>query len=119
MSAQVKHSGGLIDAVIELGFDDVKYFEGSITGTASGFTIDPPARRIIVNNKDENSDVFLRINDSPATTSVGFSPGDDIKIGPGCSFSMDFDILKEVSFITGGATVNIEGILGFKATKSC
>ncbi len=119
MSAQVKHSGGLVDAIIELGFDNVKYFEGNITGTAIGFTISPPARRIVVNNKSDTADVFLRINDSPATTSVSFMPGDDIKIGPGCSFSMDFDILREVSFITGGTTVNIEGILGFKATKSC
>ena len=70
MTTQVKHSGGLVDAVIELGFDNVKYFEGPITGAASGFTIDPPARRIIVLNKDDTSDVFLRINDSPATTSA-------------------------------------------------
>jgi len=118
VSAQVKHSGGLIDAVIELGFDNVKYFEGDIGGTATGFTISPPARRIIVNNKSDTANVFLRINDSPATTSVSFSPGDDIKIGPGCNFSMDFDILSEVSFITEGSTVSIEGILGFKATQN-
>ncbi len=118
MSAQVKHSGGLVDAIIELGFDNVKYFEGDITDTAVGFTISPPARRIIVNNKSTTADVFLRINDSPATSSVGFTPGDNIKIGPECNFSMDFDTLNQVSFITGGTTVSIEGILGFKATQS-
>ena len=114
--AKLLHSGGLVEAVLELGFDSVKYFEGPITGAATGFTVDPPARRIIVNNKSDTADVFLRINDFPATTSVGFTPGDDIKIGPGCTFSMDFDILSEVSLITEGSTVSIEGILGFKAT---
>ena len=102
-----------------MGFDSVKYFEGPITGTASGFTITPPARRLIVTNKDENNDVFLRINSSPATTVVGFSPGDDIKIGPLCTFNMDFDTLAEVSFVTDGASVNVEGLIGFKATQAC
>ncbi len=114
--AQVRHSGGIVDAIVELGFDNVKYFEGTMTGTAQGFTITPPARRIIINNKDDTDDVFLRINDSPATTSVSFVPGDNIKIGPNCSFTMDFDSLNEISLITNGSSVDIEGILGWKAT---
>lgn len=117
--AKFQHSGGLVEAVLELGFDNVKYFEGSITGTASGFTISPPARRLIVTNKSTTDDAYLRINSSPATTAVGFSPGDDIKISPGCTFNMDFDTLGEVSFVTDGASVTIEGLIGFKATQAC
>lgn len=116
MPTQISHSGGLVDAVLELGFDQVKYFESSITDTATGFTISPSARRIILNNRNTTGDVYLRINDSPATTSVGFVPGEDIKIGPGCSFTMDFDVITEISLITTGVTVAIEGILGWKGT---
>lgn len=114
--AKLPHSGGLVEAVLELGFDSVKYFEGTITDTASGFTISPPARRLIVNNKSTTNNVFLRINSSPATTSVDFMPGDNIKIGPGCNFSMDLDSITAVSFVTAGASVAVEGLIGFKAT---
>ena len=117
--AKMKHSGGLVEAVIELGFDNVKYFEGTITGTASGFTISPPARRLIIRNLDTSQVVFLRINASPATTSVSFIPGDDIKIRAGGIFTMDFDSLTEISLITEGPSVAVEGIIGFKATESC
>jgi len=119
MTNQMRHSGGLVDLVLELGFDTVKYFEGIITGTAVGFTIDPPARRLIVNNKSDSVDVFLRINDSPATTAVSFAPGDNIKIAACTSFSMDFDSLSEVSFVTAGGNADITGLLGFKGTKGC
>lgn len=117
--AKLQHSGGLVEAVLELGFDSVKYFEGTISGTASGFTISPPARKLIVNNKSTVDDVFLRINDSPATTAVSFIPGDDIKIGPSCTFTSDSDTLKEVSFVTTGGSVEVEGLIGFKATEVC
>ncbi len=117
--AQIAHNGALIDAVLELGFDQVKYFESSIADTATGFTISPPARRIILNNRSETEDVYLRINGSPATTAVSFVPGDDIKIGPGCSFTMDFDSITEISLVTAGGTADIEGILGFKGTVDC
>ena len=118
--AKLAHSGGLVEAVLELGFDSVKYFEGDITDTASGFTISPPARRLTVLNKSTTDDVFLRINGSPATTSVSFTPGDNIKIGPECTFNMDFDTLNEISLVTEtGITVPIEGLLGFKATEMC
>lgn len=119
MTNQMRHSGGLVDLVLELGFDTVKYFEGIITGTAIGFSINPPAKRLIVNNRNTTSvDVFLRINDSPATTAVSFAPGDNIKIPPGKSFIMDFDSLTEVSFITAGGSANIDGLIGFKGIKA-
>jgi hypothetical protein len=118
MATQIAHSGGLVDAVLELGFDQVKYFEGAITGTASGFTIGTPARRLQLTNKDTNNDVYFRVNSSPATTTVGFVPGDDIKLGPGCSFALDYDALTEISFITTGSTVQVEGLLGWKGTLS-
>jgi len=117
--AKLQHSGGLVEAVLELGFDGVKYFEGTITDTASGFTISPPARRLTILNKSTTDAVFLRVNGSPATTSVSFTPGDNIKIGPECSFNMDFDTLGEISFVTNGASVDIEGLIGFKATAIC
>ncbi len=113
--AEIRHNGGIVSAYLELGFDQVKYFEGTISPTATGFTISPPARRLTVNNRSETNDVFLRINDSPAIASVSFTPGDDIKIGALASFVMDFDALHEVSFVANtGETVDIEGLIGFK-----
>jgi len=117
MPTQMRHSGGLVDVVLELGYDQVKYFEGTIAGTATGFTITPPARRITVMNQDGANAVYLRINPPAGETaeaSVGFTPGDNIKIGAGCNFSMDFDSLSEISLVTDGASVDIEGILGWK-----
>lgn len=117
MTTQIGHSGGLIDTFLELGFDQVKYFETTIISTASGFFINPPARRILVENLSEISDVYLRINKGDATPSVSFSPGDNIKIRPKCSFSLDFDSIKEVSLITApGESAQISGLLGFKGT---
>jgi hypothetical protein len=113
--AQIKHNGGIVEAVSELGFDQVKYFEGTIGNTATGFVIDPPARRIVLNNKSTTEDVYLRINGSPAVASAGFAPGDDIKICPGGTFSMDFDAIQEISMISP-ATADVEGVLGFKGT---
>jgi hypothetical protein len=117
--AKLHHSGGLIDVIIELGFDEVKYFQGAVSGTASGFDISPPARRVTVMNTSDDDNVFVRINGGDATTSVGFTPGDDIKVGPGCTFSMDYDVLTELSFITSGSAVNIEGLIGWKGTEGC
>lgn len=115
--ASIAHSGGIVDAVLELGFDQVKYFESSITSTATGFTINPPARRIIVENFSTTDSVYLRINDSPATTIVSFTPGDNIRIKAGCTFSMDFDSVTEISLVAAdGVSVNIGGLLGFKGT---
>jgi hypothetical protein len=115
--AELKHNGGIVDAVLELGFDQVKYFEGDIGSTATGFTIDPPARRLQLTNRSESEDVYFRVNGGTATTDVGFVPGDNIKLGPGCSFTMDYDILTEISLVTAGATVPVEGLLGWKGTR--
>lgn len=117
--AELKHSGGLVDVVLELGFDQVKYFEGEITGVASGFTINPPARRLQLTNRSESDDVYFSVNGTTATPVVGFIPGDNIKLGPGCSFTMDYDILTEISLVTAGTTVEIEGLLGWKGTGAC
>ena len=115
--ARIKHSGGLLDATIELGFDVVKYFEGNISSTASGFNISPPARRIIVRNTSSTNDVFLNVIGNNATTSVSFVPGDNIKVATQGTFTMDFDSLTSVSFITASGTAFIEGLLGFKGVK--
>jgi hypothetical protein len=113
--ARMKHSGGIVETVLELGFDTVKYFEATITETASGFSISPPARRLIVNNRSTTNNVYLRIDGQDASTTVGFTPGDNIKISPEGSFAMDFDALTAISFITeASTTANIEGLLGFK-----
>lgn len=115
--AELKHNGGIVDVVLELGFDQVKYFEGDITGTATGFTIDTPARRLELINKSTTADVYFRVNGGTATTSVGFIPGDNIKLCPGCTFEMDYDILTEISLVTEGDTVPVEGLLGWKGTR--
>ncbi len=115
--ASISHSGGIVEAVIELGFDQVKYFETTVTDTASGFTMNVPARRLIVENIDADNSVFLRINGGAAVATASFVPGDDIKIRPACSFAMDFDSVSEISLITeSGISVGIIGLLGFKGT---
>ena len=115
--AEFKHGGGIVEAVLELGFDQVKYFEGDIGEIATGFTISPPARRLQLINRDTENDVFFSVNGGTATTSVGFIPGDNIKLGPGSSFIIEFDILTEISLITeAGNTVAVEGLLGWKGT---
>jgi hypothetical protein len=113
------HSGGLVDVVLELGFDEVKYFEGDITGTASGFTITPPARRLQLVNKSSSVDIYFKVNDGDATTAVSFVPGDNIKLGAGCTFTMDYDAVSQLSFITEGSSAAIEGLLGWKGSNAC
>jgi hypothetical protein len=117
--AGLKHSGGIVEVGLELGFDQVKYFEGEITDTASGFTINPPARRLQLTNRSTTDDVYFSVNGTTAEPIVGFVPGDNIKLGPGCSFTMDYDILTEISLVTAGATVSVEGLLGWKGTDAC
>jgi len=114
--AYLSHNGGIVQGVLELGFDRVKFFEGDITSTASGFTISPPARRITVNNRSTTLDVYLRLDGGTAVASTAFLPGDNIKICPQGSFSMDFDTISAVSFITASGTAHVEGLLGFKGT---
>jgi len=119
MATQIAHNGGLVDAVLELGFDAVKYFEITANGTAQKLTISPPARRLTLRNADENNPVYFNITGDAATTVVSSTPGDNIKIGPLCVFTMDFDTLTCISFITAGSDVLVEGILGWKGTDMC
>ena len=117
--AQIKHSGGIVDAVIELGFDAVKYFEITASGTSQTLSISPPARRLTLRNADATNPFYFNITGAVATTAVRSTPGDDIKLGPKCVFEMDFDKLTDVSFVTAGSDVLVEGILGWKGTMSC
>ncbi len=119
MPTQISHNGGLVDAILELGFDAVKYFEITANGTAQKLTIGPPARRLTLRNADTSDPFYFNITGSDATTIVSSTPGDNIKLGPECIFTMDFDTLTCVSFVTGGNTVLVEGILGWKGTDSC
>ena len=116
--ARIKHSGGLIETIIELGFDAVKYFEGTITSTPKKITISPPARRLTILNKDTTNPVYINITGVDASSSVSLIPGDNLKIGAGCEFEMDFDILESVSLVTAaGISVEVEGFLGWKGTR--
>ena len=112
----MRHSGGIVQAVLELGFDSVKFFEGPVGTTAIGFTIEPPARRLVVNNRSSSGNVYLRINGGTATPVTTFVPGDNIRIGAGGAFAMDFDALREISFVADAGAVDIEGLIGFKGT---
>ncbi len=114
--AKLQHSGGLVETVLELGFDAVKYFEGTITSTPQKISISPPARRLTLLNKDTTNPVYINITGADASPSVSLIPGDNLKIGPGCEFEMDFDILECVSLVTAGASVEVEGFLGWKGT---
>lgn len=115
--SQLKHNGGIVDVVVELGFDQVKYFEGVASDVASGFTTNVPARRLQLTNRSGSEDLYFRVNGSPAVASVGFVPGDNIKLRAGCTFTMDYDIITEISFVTLGASVSMEGLLGWKGTR--
>jgi len=115
--AELKHNGGIVEVMLELGFDAVKYFEGTITGTPQKITISPPARRLTIINKDTNNPVYINITGADASAAVSLIPGDNLKIGAGCEFEMDFDILEFVSLVTAGSNVDIEAFLGWKGTR--
>ena len=117
--ATIAHSGGLVEAVLELGFDAVKYFEITANGTAQTLSISPPARRLTLRNASTTTPFYFNITGTDATTTVSSTPGDNIKLGPECTFTMDFDILTSISFITSGTNVLVEGILGWKGTNVC
>jgi len=119
MPTQIHHNGGLVDAILELGFDAVKYFEIAATGTAQMLTIDPPARRLTLKNTSATEDVYFNVTGDDAVATASSIPGDNIKLGPGCVFTMDFDVLTHVSLISGGGTATIEGWLGWKGTVHC
>lgn len=117
MPTQISHSSGLVDAILELGFDAVKYFEITANGTPQKLTISPPARRLTLRNADDTNDFYFNITGDDASTAVSSMPGDNIKLGPLCVFTMDFDTLTDISFVTGGSNVLVEGILGWKGTN--
>ncbi|KKM68929.1 hypothetical protein LCGC14_1456010 [marine sediment metagenome] len=116
--AKIQHSGGLIETIIELGFDAVKYFEITANGTAQTLTLSPPARRLTLHNTHASDSFYFNITGTAATTVVSSTPGDNIKLGPKCIFSMDFDTVTSISFITAGTAVLVEGTLGWKGTVS-
>ncbi len=118
--AELKHSGGIVQSVLELGFDRVKYFELTASGTAAGFSITPPARRILVRNIDTNNSTWINLTGSTAEPTSGNVPGDNIRIRPTCTFNMDLDTLTSVSFVTtSGSPALVEGVLGWKASGNC
>ncbi len=114
----IQHSGGLIETIIELGFDAVKYFEITASGTAQTLSLSPPARRLTLHNTHASDSFYFNITGSNATTAVGSTPGDNIKLGPKCVFSIDFDTLISISFITAGTEVLVEGTLAWKGSAS-
>ena len=115
--AEIKHNGGIVEAMVELGFDAVKYFEGTITGTVQNISISPPARRLTLVNRSSDYPVYLNVTGDDAAASASMVPGDNIKIAAGCQFEMDFDILENISLITAGNSVEVEALLGWKGIK--
>lgn len=111
--ANLSHNGGLPNLVSEIGFSLVKYFETTLTVSPQTLTIDPPAKRLILRNTDDNENVFIRVDGQVVSATIGAVPGDNIKIGPGGIFTMDFDSLHSLSMVSSGSAV-VEGILGFK-----
>ena len=116
MPTQIKHNGGLVDAVLELGFDTVKYFEINATGTAQMLTLSPPARRLTLRNASTTTDIYFNVTGDDAVATASSTPGDNIKLGPECTFEMDFDTLTNISFISDGGAALVEGWLGWKGT---
>ena len=117
MSTSLKHNGGIVDVMLELGFDAVKYFEGTITSTPQKISISPPARRLTLVNNDTTNPVYINITGDDASAAVSLIPGDNLCIKAGCEFEMDFDILECVSLVTAGPNVEVCGYLGWKGTR--
>ena len=108
------HKGGLPELFSEVGFSVVKYFEGTISSTATTIDLDPPCKRVVIRNTNTANPVYLRVDGQVATSSAGIVPGDNIKIAGLGVFIMDFDTVHSVSLITASGTCFVEGILGFK-----
>jgi hypothetical protein len=119
MPTQIAHNGGLVDGVLELGFDAVKYFEITANSAAQKISWTPPARRLTLRNASETDDLYFNVTGDDAAASASSTPGDNIKLGPLCVFTMDFDTLDCVSLITAGGNVVVEGIIGWKGTIMC
>ncbi len=114
----MKHSGGLNQLVVELGFDQVKYFEVVASDTAQTITFNESARRLHIKNAETSggTDVFISITGT-AVASASSSPGNNIRVRAGCTFTMDFDAFTCVSVITESGTAQVDGLLGFKGTR--
>jgi hypothetical protein len=108
------HKGGLPELVSEIGFSVVKYFEGTVSSTATTIDLDPPCKRVVIRNTNTTNPLYVRVDGQVATASVGMLPGDNIKVAGLGIFIMDFDTVHAVSLITASGTVFVEGILGYK-----
>ncbi len=115
----MKHSGGLNQTVVELGYDQAKYFELVANDVAQTITFNEPARHLHIKNAETTggSSVFINVTGT-ATASANDTPGDNIRVRAGCTFTMDFDAFTCVSIITeSGETAQVDGLLGFKGTR--
>jgi hypothetical protein len=110
----MRHSGGIVEAYLELGFDTAKYFEITANSTAQMLSLSPPARRLTLRNASTTDPFYFNVTGSDAVASANSTPGDNIKLNAQCVFEMDFDTLTNVSFITTGPEVLVEGLLGWK-----
>ena len=117
--AQMKQSGGIIDVVLELGFDDIKYFEITATTSAQSISMSVTARRLTLRNTSETIDFYFNVKGVDAAASVSSTPGDNIRVGAGCVYEADYDSLTTISFITEAGTAAIQGHLGWKGSGNC
>ena len=116
MPTQMKHSGGIVDVILELGFDTVKYFEITANGTSQQISWSAPARRLTLHNASTTTPVYFNITGDDAVASASSTPGDNVKLNAGCIFEMDFDSFTGVAFITTGDNVLVEGYIGWKGS---
>ena len=112
--SNIPHKGGLPELFSEVGFSQVKYFEGTISSTATTIDLNPPCKRVVIRNTSATLPVYLRVDGDEAVASSGLIPGDNIKVAALGIFIMDFDSVHSVSLITASGTCFVEGILGFK-----
>lgn len=112
--ANIFHKGGLPELISEIGFSQVKYFEGNISSTATTIDLDPACRRVVIRNVSSTIPVYVRLDGDIATSTAGMIPGDNIKVPTLGIFTMDFDAITTISMITASGTAFVEGILGFK-----
>ena len=108
------HKGGLPELFSEVGFSQVKYFEGTISSTATTIDLNPPCKRVVIRNTSASISVYVRVDGQIAASTASIIPGDNIKVAALGIFVMDFDTVHSVSLITASGTVFVEGILGFK-----
>lgn len=112
--SNILHKGGLPELFSEIGFSQVKYFEGTIGSTATTIDLDPPCKRVVVRNTSTSIPVYLRVDGQVASSTASITPGDNIKVAGLGTFIMDFDSVGSVSLVTASGTAFVEGLLGFK-----